>query len=225
MKKKIIIPSLLLLHAAMAAAQYSIEAKPFTTLPGIVADDAAYMEICINYGAEEQANMAQFNISLPEGMTLDEESGAFELDETRFPEYKVGRQTVQPFSVSSASQADGTTLVAITTMQDYWFQGNTGTALRIYYLTDSEMPLGEYEVKIDRGVIAIPAAEGNGPSGLSSITKVIVGDPVGIRSANASGKASVKDAYTADGRRRSATTKGLNIVKMSDGTVKKVIKR
>lgn len=224
MKKKLILPALLL-QAAVASAQYSIEVKPFETIPGIVAEDAEYMEICINYGAEEKANMAQFNITLPQGMTLDEESGAFELDATRFPTYKVGRQeNVQPFTVNSEPRDDGSVFVTITTQGDYWIMGNSGTCLRAYYLTAADMQPGEYEVKIENGVIAIPAAEGNGPADLSSTTKVTVkDDAVGISSHTVASATTVA-VYSIDGRRKHATAKGLSIVRKADGTVKKVMR-
>ncbi len=224
MKKKIIL-SALLLQAAVASAQYSIEVKPFETNPGIVGDDAEYMEISINYGANEKANMAQFYITLPQGMTFDTANGAFELDETRFPKYTEGRQdNVQPFTVNYSDRDDGSVFVTITTQADYWFQGNTGTCLRAYYLTAADMQPGEYEVKIDNGVIAIPEAEGNGASGLSSTTKVIVSNGiVGISSQKASSAETVA-VYSVDGRRKQATAKGLSIVRKADGTVRKVMR-
>ncbi|MGI6222323.1 MAG: hypothetical protein ACOYJG_01790 [Prevotella sp.] len=52
-------------------------------------------------------------------------------------------------------------------------------------------------------------------------------DPTGISNvnANANAKAKAESFYSIDGKRLSAPVKGLNIVKMSDGSVKKVIKK
>ena len=48
---------------------------------------------------------------------------------------------------------------------------------------------------------------------------------VGIEQAKADGSAEVKAVYSADGTRLNAMQKGVNIVKMSDGTVKKVMRK
>lgn len=222
MKKFLILPALLL-QAAVASAQYSIEVKPFETIPGINGEDAEYMEISINYGAEEKAVMAQFDIILPQGMSFDEENGAFELDPTRFPTYKVGRQEVQPFSVNYSHHEDSVR-VTITTMGDYWITGNTGTCLRAYYLTAADMEPGEYEVKIVNGSIGIPDAEQGGPGNLSSTAKIkVTDDAVGISSRTAASAATVA-VYSIDGRRQHATAKGLSIVRKADGTVRKVMR-
>lgn len=220
MKKSLILPALLL-QAAVASAQYSIEVKPFETIPGINGEDAEYMEISINYGAEEKAVMAQFDIILPQGMSFDE--GAFELDPTRFPTYKVGRQEVQPFSVNYSHHEDSVR-VTITTMGDYWITGNTGTCLRAYYLTAADMEPGEYEVKIVNGSIGIPDAEQGGPGNLSSTAKVIVSSEVVGISSHKSSSASTVAVYSVNGRRKHATAKGLSIVRKADGTVRKVMR-
>ncbi|MBP5339095.1 MAG: hypothetical protein J6Z14_07320 [Prevotella sp.] len=216
--KKLLFLGALLMQAAMASAQYSIEVEPFTTKPGVTTDDGQTMNIIINYGEEEQANMAQFNITLPAGMTFDE--GAFELDEERFPEYKVGRKMVQPFAVSYNEQADGSTIVVVKTDEDYFFTGSTGVALYAYFLTDENMPEGEYEIKIDRGVLAIPTAAGGGPSGLTSVTKIAVSSTDAIR--NITIDAENQKVYTVGGQRVASKNlkKGIYVVDGKKVTVK-----
>ena len=216
--KKILFVGALLMQAAIASAQYSIEVEPFTTKPGVTFEDGEVMNILINYGENEQANMAQFNITLPEGMVFDE--GAFELDEERFPEVKVGRKMEQKFSVSYNAQADGSTIVVVKTDEDYFFTGNKGVALHAYFLTDENMKEGEYEIKIDRGVIAIPTAPGGGPSGISSVTKIAVSNTNAIRDINVD--AANQKVYTVGGQRVTSKNlkKGIYVVDGKKVTVK-----
>ena len=60
----------------------------------------------------------------------------------------------------------------------------------------------------------------NGPK---IIVKCNYADPAGINNAAAADKAIVKESYSIDGRRQVEPARGLNIVKMSDGTVRKVL--
>ena len=219
--KKSLFLGLFLLQALFMSAQYSIKVEPFTLAPGASADDEenpAYFEISINYGEEEQARQCQFNMVLPEGITVPE--GYIELDENRFPMQKDGRQTIQPFTVSSQLQNDGSVQVIISTQKNFYFTGNEGVALRAYCNVDENMQEGEYEISIYNGVIAIKDAPGGGPDGLvsSTIIKVEKNISDGIRSINADG--TTGDVYNTAGQRVSRTTKGLYI---QNG--KKVVKK
>lgn len=217
--KKIFFLGIFMLQAALMSAQYSIEIAPFTVAPGASADDEenpACFNIDINYGEEEEANMVQFNMFLPEGITIPD--GYIELDPTRFPEKKEGRNMIQPFVVGQVPQSDGSLLITITTQKAYFFTGNTGAALNVYFNVDENMAEGEYEIKIDRGVIAIKGAEGGGPAGIESVNKVTVSNTVGIRNINADDQNA--PVYNTAGQRVSRTTKGLFI---QNG--KKVVKK
>ena len=50
-------------------------------------------------------------------------------------------------------------------------------------------------------------------------------DPTGISTVDETANAKAESFYSLDGKRLSAPAKGLNIVKMSDGSVKKIIVR
>jgi len=210
--KKILFLGLFLFQAALMSAQYSININPFEVAPGASSDDddSVCFDININYGAEEQANMVQFNMFLPEGISIPD--GYIELDEDRFPLRREGRKDVQPFTVGQATQSDGSILVTITTTSTtpYYFVGNTGAALKAYFIVDANMPEAEYEIKIDRGIIAIDGAEGGGPSGITSTTKVTVSNTAtGIRSINADG--TNDPVYNTAGQRVKHVGKGLYI--------------
>jgi hypothetical protein len=217
--KKIFFLGIFMLQAALMSAQYSIEISSFTVVPGASADDAenpACFNIDINYGPNEQANMVQFNMFLPEGITIPD--GYIELDSDRFPEVKEGRNMIQPFVVGQVPQTDGSILVTITTQKTYFFNGNTGAALNVYFNVDQNMEEGEYEIKIDRGVIAIKDAVGGGPAGIESVNKFTVSNTVGISSINADNQNN--PVYNTAGQRVSRTNKGLYI---QNG--KKVVKK
>jgi hypothetical protein len=53
--------------------------------------------------------------------------------------------------------------------------------------------------------------------------KFIYTDPANVKGVNEDDRAVVTDRYTVGGNRLSAPQKGLNIVRKSDGTVKKVV--
>ena len=120
--KKILFLGAFLLQAAFMSAQYSISVKDFSVNAGSTSEDGAFLEIEMSYPAEDKIRMAQFNITLPEGITFDE--FAFELDKEYFPEYKEGRNMIQPFSVGYNTDTDGSTIVTVTTSKDYYFGKN-----------------------------------------------------------------------------------------------------
>jgi hypothetical protein len=158
------------------SAQYSISVKDFSVNAGSTSEDGAFLEIEMSYPAEDKIRMAQFNITLPEGITFDE--FAFELDKEYFPEYKEGRNMIQPFSVGYNTDTDGSTIVTVTTSKDYYFGKNEGVALKAYILTDANLADGTYTIKVDRGEFYSPSTGTH--KGITSESIVTVGDVTAV---------------------------------------------
>ena len=209
--KKILFIGLMMFTATFASAQsYSIKAQDVVTKAGVVLDDFESIKVEINYSESEKANAAQFDIDLPEGMKIE----AVVLNEDRFPEYKnkLGKM-YQPFAEGINDAGDRVTITQSATDQAYYFEGSSGVAIELYFSTDPEMKDGEYELKIYGGVISIPAADGGGPSGIESTSKVTIGEGTGIWSPNMWQQAKKSAIYNILGQRiYKANKAGLYIV-------------
>lgn len=93
-----------------------------------------------------------------------------------------------------------------------WFPDDKGTATAV-------ITLNAYKAEMKKGDISYTYTK----IGDSTITVNFVNDPTGISSIGTDGNATVAAYYTVDGTRISAPVKGINILKMSDGTTRKVL--
>ena len=80
---------------------------------------------------------------------------------------------------------------------------------------------------LDAGTYAyqIAVVTADGEEHALSNTATVTLDPTGLDGIDADGGVAVKDSYLVDGMRTEGLQKGLNILRMTDGTVKKVVRK
>ena len=78
-------------------------------------------------------------------------------------------------------------------------------------------------IDLDKVYIVAMLLDKNGVVVNAGKAKVAAYDPTGVENVKNNAEATVVARYTVDGVRVSAPVKGLNIVKMSDGTTRKVM--
>ena len=98
-----------------------------------------------------------------------------------------------------------------------------GTAQSSYTLTMPTKTAIKNAIDLDKVYIVAMLLDKNGVVVNAGKAKVAAYDPTGVENVKNNAEATVVARYTVDGVRVSAPVKGLNIVKMSDGTTRKVM--
>ena len=134
--KKLIIALVCMASAGFLHAEDAIQVVPFETKAGANVDDAKYFSIAMN-NASAEIWALQFDLLLPEGMKIDDESGydPFELNEDRFP-YTTGRggAITWKHTVYYDLLESGWYRIIVFTSEAERIIGNSGELLKIYYL-------------------------------------------------------------------------------------------
>ncbi|MBQ2808685.1 MAG: hypothetical protein IJF06_06245 [Bacteroidaceae bacterium] len=173
--KRIIHTFMAVLFATAVYAEDVLQVVPFKAQPGTTSDEACSFSIVMN---NETADIwaFQFDILLPEGMTLDNTGGLdpFELGD-RCP-YTIGRGGVKNWkhTIQYSFLDDGWCRVVVFTTDADRISGNSGEVLRAYYLTDDGMPEGVHPILIRNSVLTISGTTDLKPDDSSSYC--IVGD-------------------------------------------------
>lgn len=146
---------------------------PFTAQAGTVSDDAAWFDIAMTNS--EAIWGFQFEMLLPEGMTLDTTYDPFELDEDRFP-YTEDRKHNKLFdhAITWSTLSDGWIRVMVFSADDpnTRVKNNDGVVLHAYYLTDESMPSGLYTVAIRAAKLVITTEKSLLPEPSQSVVAI-----------------------------------------------------
>jgi len=119
----------------------------------------------------------------------------------------------------------------VTSIGDFAFSGCSGLKEITSYIQEP-FQTGDYCWNLVNKSIPLYVPAGTkekyqGTDGWKEFTNIQEVDMTGIEAVTAEGvsNADITDIYDLNGRRRDALQPGVNIVKMSDGTTRKVIKR
>ena len=155
--KKLIIALVCMASAGFLHAEDAIQVVPFETKAGANVDDAKYFSIAMN-NASAEIWALQFDLLLPEGMKIDNESGydPFELIKERFP-HTTGRggAITWKHTVYYDLLESGWYRIIVFTSEAERIIGNSGELLNIYYLTDENMQPGLHPIYIKGAVLTI----------------------------------------------------------------------
>ena len=143
--------------------------------------------------------------------------------------------SVTSIGISAFAYCSGLTSVTIpnsvTSIGDYAFSGCSGLKEITSYIQEP-FKTGDYcWDSVNKSIpLYVPAGtkeKYQGTDGWKEFTNIQEVDMTGIEAVTAEGvsNADITDIYDLNGRRRDALQPGVNIVKMSDGTTRKVIKR
>ncbi len=153
---KILITVVMLFSALFVSAEDMLQVVPFKAEPGATSADGLSFSISMN-NATADIWAFQFDILLPEGMTLDDTGGLnpFELGD-RCP-HTIGRGGVKNFKhiVNYKLQDDGWWRVIVITTEADRIEGNSGEVLRAYYLTDTDFPEGIHPIYVRSTVLTV----------------------------------------------------------------------
>lgn len=175
--KKILLTLTIILSAFTIHAEDVLQVKPFHTTAGITTDDMLSFSFEMN-NASADIWAFQFDILLPEGMTLDNTDGLdpFELNEDRCP-FTTDRKGQKTWShtVQYNLLSNGWYRIAVfNTKDELRFTGNSGEILRAYFLTDENMAPGVYPIYVKESVLTITGSSDIKP--MESSSYVVIGD-------------------------------------------------
>lgn len=153
-----------LVFCCYCMAEDVIQVMPFRTTAGVTADDGQYFQIHLNNS--EECWGIQFEMILPEGLTLDEYP--FELIRERVPTRRGQMLHGVDYNIK-----DGTVYVVVSPNTDDYLLGNSGALLNVYYSTAADMPEGIHPIRINKPLIVF--RDGHVRPGTSS-SYMITGD-------------------------------------------------
>ncbi|MBE6317425.1 MAG: hypothetical protein E7081_00390 [Bacteroidales bacterium] len=160
----------------------------------------------------ENITAFQFDIKLPEGISIP-------VDEYGDPLIALTSRATNTHQVVSAYQEDGSLRVAAYSSKSRPFKGNEGTLVEITLEASPTLEDGTYN--IDMSTIYIIKPDGS-QLDIENFTHAVVISSSGIENVETNGAKEV-GRYDIYGRLLTEPTKGVNIVKMSDGTTRKVM--
>lgn len=150
-------------------AEDILQVQPFRTVPGVTSADSQYFQICLTN--EEAVWGVQFDLILPEGMTLDEYP--FELLSERCPSVRGQFR----HGVDYGTQSNGAIRILISPNTNDVFMGESGALANVYYHTASDMPDGVYPITVRNSLIVLGGSGVRGIRPTESTSYVIVGNP------------------------------------------------
>lgn len=169
MNKKIILIFLAQFALLTMHAEDVLQVVPFEAQRGATSADGCSFSINMN-NASADIWAFQFEILLPEGMTLDDTGGLnpFEFGD-RCP-HTIGRGGVKNFKhiVNYRLQDDGWWRVVVITTEADRIEGYSGEVLRAYYLTDENMSEGIHPIYVRGTVLTIDGNSDIKPADASS---------------------------------------------------------
>lgn len=169
-------------------------------------------EIAVMMKNANEVKAVQGNIKLPEGISFVTKSNG-RLDVANLNDRS------EDFTLSCALQEDGSMTFAQYSADGFAYDGNEGGIFTFKVRLDEDLPFGDYAVKLSNVVMSIDGVAYEAPdrtsdmiiSIITSITDSSIADPDGAM------------IFDATGKRLSKLQRGVNIIHMSDGTVKKVL--
>lgn len=179
--KKLTILLFLLTACLYGRAEGELRVVSFGTTAGVVSDDAAYFEIEMT--TPEPIWGLQFEMLLPEGMTLDETYDPFELVEDCWPYTKDRKGNITfDHAISYQKHSDGWIAVLVYAPSSAAARTNAteGIALKAYYLTDAPMKSGTYAIQIRQAKLAVTTEKSYMPAESSTPIFINGTEPVEI---------------------------------------------
>lgn len=159
----------------------------------------------------------QCDVYLPEGITIDKNNkGKYKLTFDANTE----RTDASCHTLSAALQSDGAIKFLCYSVDKEAFYGENGAVVDIPLTADATMTDGEYEIRIENIVLTCTDKSEIKPS--ATTTKVTVGNTTTMQAQLADN--TVEAIYNVSGQHQSATSNGINILRMNNGTVRKIAK-
>ena len=155
--RKLVIALLCMASAGVINAEDVLQVIPFETKAGATTDDALCFSVSMN-NASAEIWALQFDMKLPEGMTLDDVSGydPFNLSADRFP-HTTGRDGAITWkhSVYYDVLQNGWYRIVVFTSEVDRIMGQSGELFKVYYLTDDTMQPGLHPIHVKGTVLTI----------------------------------------------------------------------
>lgn len=196
--------------AGTTGASLSIE--PFTINRGET------KEITVDLSsAYTDLSQCQFDLTLPEGLSLASVNGRTAV----YPGELTRLADGYSHTVSSALREDGTVRVVCLSSSNEAYNGTEGSIVRLKVVADKDVAVGTADIELTN--VEFAKTDATQLLGIGAMTTVTVGNETnGITSVTDSSFAS-KDVFSADGIHKDRLSKGLNIVRYADGSIRKVM--
>lgn len=210
------------LFCAMAANAADVKASDVSeidnTIYGIdarVENGTAVMSICMKNNIEVPG--FQFDIVVPDGFDIPvDEDGYFLI------ELSTARTSSKKTNVfESARQTDGSVRVLASSTKSSTFSGNDGEVCTVTFKTTGEVAPGNYTVTLKNIVISDVTGQSSIKPEPTTAT-LTVPQPSGAELVGADALEGA-EIYGADGVRRAALQQGVNIIRYTNGTTRKVL--
>lgn len=174
--KKLIIALICITSIGTMRAEDVLQVVPFETKAGATIDDGLSFSVAMN-NASAEIWALQFDLLLPEGMTIDDVSGydPFELSTDRFP-HTTGRggAITWKHSVYYNLLESGWYRIIVFTSETERIIGDSGELFKVYYLTDETMQPGLHPIYIKGTVLTITGSTDIQPG--ESTSYCVIGD-------------------------------------------------
>lgn len=170
--KNVVVLLLALLSVVPATAEDIVQVAPFKTTAGVSLDDyESFSVVMVNTAAY---TALQFDMYLPEGMTLDPEF-PMELSSDRFPGVTRRGVFYPNHEYDCTLMSDGRYNVTVYSSDLETISGNDGEIMTFYYSTSADMKDGYYPIVIKGTKMAIDSHNGAWPE--TSVSFVKIGNP------------------------------------------------
>ena len=179
-------------------------------------ESTAVMSICMKNSIAVPGY--QFDFIVPEGFEVMKDDWGYYLIELSTERTNPKNTNLFDF----ADQTDGSIRVLCSSSRNATFSGNDGEVCTIKFKMKEGVTAGSYDVKFKN--IVMSDTEGKSYDCEDVTVALIVSDNVGAQMAKSDG-AEIEAIYGVDGVKRSGMQQGVNIVRYTDGTTKKVIKK
>ena len=158
---KTIFPLLLLLPLTVARAEDVLQVTPFTTVAGVA--EGSDETFSIEMTNTQSYTALEFNLYLPEGMTLimnSDDYDPMELSSERFPGKTRKGVFIPNHDSDVTQQSDGHYYITIYNTDLETISGTEGELLIFYYETAADMPAGIYPITITGTVLGVDSHTG-----------------------------------------------------------------
>lgn len=219
---KIIVAIASVCFALSAMAESVIRVVPFTANAGVTSSEMKHFDI--EMANDEDVWGVQFDLFLPEGMTLNTTSELVPYTGNgRYP-YASGNVCKHVVEWNALNDVPGHYWFAITPDDESFITQTSGTILRLYYVTSSDMATGISQVVVSKAVICGKTNDVRPMDAVSEITITDHDDLItSVQSPAAGAGVNVESVFGADGSQRRVVSKGMNVMKLSDNTVRKMV--
>lgn len=177
---------------------------------------AAVMSVCLKNSISVPSY--QFDIVIPEGFEVMTDGGGNYLISLS----QLRTNSSQSFVLLSALQTDGCIRVVCYSSINQAFSGNDGEVCTIKFQKKAETLAGTYDVKFTNIVISDPDGNEIEPDSTTAILTIPKSSGAELIGCDALAKMEI---FGVDGGRRTELQKGVNIIRYSNGTIKKVLVR